>query len=517
VRRRMVYETPACDTLVYDVYSEGYNHIPARRTVTGQYDDTDAGTIITGLRDSVLVNELIGAGTISDGIDISEYDVTDNVRAILDHLADASGYMWYIDDSRDLQFKADDVVSDAAHALVDANGYTDYSNVTLDEQMEEYRNKQFVVGGLDDDGTDAAAVIRNIGQIQERMEVEGSSGVYGEVYNDSQIETDDDAYISAESRLKQWGTSIPAKLSFESTSTDWRPNTKLHVTLADLAIASSYYLIEEVEITDFTGNTAGTFLLSRIMATRRDNSDFGSHSKEDFITYFGRLVEFAKERQSGGTGGASTTACTTGANAAQVDVDDEGETTAVSIDVIVPSRSKAVIMFTCEITIADGACDLTAKTYIAGDAQTYQPTNYMAGANKYTFSYHDTVEGLGIGTKTIAVKLQTSANGGAIAIGQAVLTVLLFSDAVEGLDDVTGFTATAVSSSQINLAWTNPTTAYFDEVELYRSTTNISQKNRTWCDANATLIYNGSGTSKNDTGLDADTTYYYRIFAVYAT
>jgi hypothetical protein len=517
VRRRMVYETPACDTLIYDVYSEGYNHIPTRRTVAMTWDDTDAGTIVEYLRDVVLVDELIGAGTIESGISINEYDVTDNVRAILDHLADASGYKWYIDDSRNLHFVAEDVVADAAHALVDDNGYQEYSEVELDEQMEEYRNKQFVVGGLDDDGMDAAAVIRNIGQIQSRMEIEGSSGVYGDVYNDSQIETDDDAHTTAVSRLRQWGSTVPARLSFRSLDTDWRPNTKLEVELETLAILPSYYLIEEVEIRDFTGNTGGTFLESRVMATRRAISNFGSHAKEDYITYFGRLVEFAKEKQSGKAGAASTTACTTGANAAQVDVDDEGETTAVSIDVEVPSRSKAVLMFTCEITIADGACDLTAKTYIAGDAQTYQPTNYMAGANKYTFSYHDTIERIGPGTKTFAVKLQTSANGGAIAIGHAVLTVLLFSDAVEGLDDVTGFTATAVSTSQIDLAWTNPTTPYFSEVELYRHVTSISQQNRTWCAANATKIYNGTDESYENTGLAAQTTYYYKIFAAFTT
>jgi hypothetical protein len=67
----------------------------------------------------------------------------------------------------------------------------------------------------------------------------------------------------------------------------------------------------------------------------------------------------------------------------------------------------------------------------------------------------------------------------------------------------------------INLAWTNPTAAYFTEVELYRSESNIINSDRTFCAANATLIYSGTNESYADTGRAAGTTYYYRIFVKY--
>jgi len=67
------------------------------------------------------------------------------------------------------------------------------------------------------------------------------------------------------------------------------------------------------------------------------------------------------------------------------------------------------------------------------------------------------------------------------------------------------FTATAASSSQINLSWTAPsyvglgTTSY----QLYRTPAGGS----------ATLVYNSTGTSFSDTGLSANTSYSYTIYA----
>lgn len=516
VRRRLVFETTACSTLLYDVYSEGYNHIPARRTVSITYDDTTAGDIVQDMLEGVLYNELIHSGSITSGISLVEYDNTANVRQIFDDLADASGYKWYIDDNRNLYFLSDDTLASAAHSLVDANGYTSYWNVEFEEQTEEYRNKQFVVGGLDDDGTDAAAVIRNVNEIEARMEIEGSSGVYGDVYEDGNIETDDDAYDVAESRLKQWGSSVPAKLTFNSLSTDWLPNTRMQVSLAALGLSTSAtYTIDEVEVYDFTGNTSGTFLQSRITATRRDDSDLGSHSKEDYITYFGRLVEFAKGKSGTTAGSAAAVACSTHTSTADKTMSTASETQVNSVDVVFPVRSKAVIMYTGEI-VTTAATTITGKIYINSAAQTLQPADILeAGSNVFTI--HDTITGIGAGTKPVEIKLQTDVATGKISAGQSVLTVLLFDDPATGIDDITDFTANSTSDTTIKLTWTNPTTPYFTNVELYSYSADISQKNRTWCSANATIRYTAASTSYTHTGLTALTTVYYHIFAVYST
>ncbi|MHA1290371.1 MAG: PKD domain-containing protein, partial [Candidatus Thorarchaeota archaeon] len=71
------------------------------------------------------------------------------------------------------------------------------------------------------------------------------------------------------------------------------------------------------------------------------------------------------------------------------------------------------------------------------------------------------------------------------------------------------FTATNVSTSQINLAWTKNSSA--DTTYIERNTS-IS-----WNRGEGTLIYNGTGTSYSDTGLNSNTTYYYRAWSYNAT
>jgi hypothetical protein len=55
----------------------------------------------------------------------------------------------------------------------------------------------------------------------------------------------------------------------------------------------------------------------------------------------------------------------------------------------------------------------------------------------------------------------------------------------------------------------------FSKVELYRSSVDLTTKDRAWCDANATLLYQGTATSYNNSGLTESTRYYYKIFTVY--
>jgi len=76
-------------------------------------------------------------------------------------------------------------------------------------------------------------------------------------------------------------------------------------------------------------------------------------------------------------------------------------------------------------------------------------------------------------------------------------------------DPPSSFTATAVSSSQIDLSWAKGTNASTTYIE--RNT--ISSWNR----GEGTLIYNDTSTSYSDTGLNAGTTYYYQAWSYNAT
>lgn len=72
---------------------------------------------------------------------------------------------------------------------------------------------------------------------------------------------------------------------------------------------------------------------------------------------------------------------------------------------------------------------------------------------------------------------------------------------------ITGFTAT-VGDEKIALAWTNPTDPDYAGTIIRSSTTSFPTTT-----AQGTLVYEGTGTSKLDTGLNSNLDYYYSAFA----
>ncbi|SMC39433.1 LamG-like jellyroll fold domain-containing protein [Papillibacter cinnamivorans] len=501
-----------------DITSNGYGDIPARRTTTAVFTNKTAGDIVTYMVNEVLnyagANDQIGTGTINDGATLAEYAaVCKTVKDILDELADASGYKWYIDDNRDLHFVEEDTVTDAAHDIAEGGAFTDYELESLESSLDNYRNKQFVKGGAGEDGNNIQIVVEDSTEISARQTSEGSdysSGIYGNVIDDSNITNETTATNAAENALKKYGVA-PATLTFTSFTNDWVSGTKLKVNLPTFGISSDeYYLIEEVSIRD----TDGVNLQSTVTATRRKSSDFSTQRSENYIDYFSKLV---KKSSSGTTVSGSADVApfaATATNAASVSV-TTSEVTAATLDLTLTSRSRIVISFSCEITISGGAANLTALTYIDAVTQTYQPTLYCASEQTYVLSYVDYKDAMASGDYTVAVKLLTDANGGNISIGHARLVVQVYPQAVPYLANPTGFTATVNGSSEIDLAWTNPTASTFTEVKLYQYSSSLEAHDRAWCETNATLIYNNTGTSYNDTGLSAETAYYYKLFAVH--
>jgi fibronectin type 3 domain-containing protein/peptidoglycan/xylan/chitin deacetylase (PgdA/CDA1 family) len=72
----------------------------------------------------------------------------------------------------------------------------------------------------------------------------------------------------------------------------------------------------------------------------------------------------------------------------------------------------------------------------------------------------------------------------------------------------TGLTATAVSSSQINLSWNANTESDLASYSVYRSTTSG------FTPGAGTFVTSTTSSSYSDTGLSASTTYYYKVTAV---
>jgi len=138
-----------------------------------------------------------------------------------------------------------------------------------------------------------------------------------------------------------------------------------------------------------------------------------------------------------------------------------------------------------------------------GDGSANQVINNMAAGRNFNTS-PQTV------TKTAAY-----ANPGAytitVTISYSITSVgipdIVFTNTYATLPGApTSLSATAASSSQINLSWTAPAYVGTNGTVSY-------QLYRTPSGGSPTLVYNSTGTSFNDTGLSANTSYSYTVYA----
>lgn len=112
--------------IIASISSNGYNHIPARRSITVDYHiPKTSGQIVTDMVNNYLSSEGITAGTIQAGADWNEYpsdfpDKCISVKQVLDDMASKSGYKWYIDIERRLHFVENDDVIEAPHIITDS-------------------------------------------------------------------------------------------------------------------------------------------------------------------------------------------------------------------------------------------------------------------------------------------------------------------------------------------------------------------------------------------------------------
>ncbi|MFA5305983.1 MAG: hypothetical protein WC365_00900 [Candidatus Babeliales bacterium] len=339
------------------ITSNGYGSIPSRRTITNPYDQKSAGYVVTDLIASqvtpytpVLSSEGITAGTISTGADPvgdGEYDaVCKSCGEILNEMAAASGYKWYIDDSKALYFVADDAEVAAAHDIVEGGAFTDFEIESYEKSLDGYANKVFVRGGIGDDGYAIQTYEEDTTEQTARAAIEGGTGVYGTVINDGNIDLLADATTAATNALKKFGI-IPRTLTIKSWTLDWIAGTKLKVNLPTFGISSdTYYLIEEVTLQD-NGNQN---LHCTLQCSVRKSDNFSTQGNQTGMEYLEKVVSKAKE-----SGGISNTY-----------IDSTGAITQtnlyVDIDWPAGAKAKSVLVDTDDPTIDDGSAITTATT-----------------------------------------------------------------------------------------------------------------------------------------------------------
>lgn len=296
------YESGNSDAtpLLSSIYSDGYNQLAERRAAIAAYTNSYAGAIVESLRtvtmNSSTYNENIAAGTIENGAYLTAFTKQmSSVKALIDELAAASGFVWYIDDAKALNFMAESSTPNAAHDLLSTGTFYDFHDFQVTKTLDNYRNVQYVIGDKDSStGLTVSAVAMSTAQIGIQQAIEGgscySSGVYANVIQDTNIKTAADALIVANNALKQYG--LPEKISFSSYATDWEPCTKLRIKLPKYGISTdTYYLIEEVTLEKINANE----LVSNIVASKRDGSNFSSQKTPDDIDFINDLTGTADD------------------------------------------------------------------------------------------------------------------------------------------------------------------------------------------------------------------------------
>jgi hypothetical protein len=330
----------------------GLKTIAYRRIVKVSYDTTwSTDDIVSDLIYSFLKSDGISEGTISTGIALEEEMKNDcvSIGEIIDVCAEKSGYQWNIDNDFELNWYQDPVsISNAAHQLVDGNGFTDYRNIEISGTLDGYINKCFLVGGMDAGGNQVYNVYGSLSKQNAMQDITGGTGIYGTVNRDSsnvertvyhaesgttstnlkatghifQVgdffwnktrkaytfvtvvvdannvtvesvsgQTTNDVIIFYHSAnainknsLKRYGI-INREISFETFEIDFEVGTKLNISLKKLGITSSYWNIEEVILNSIDLK----YFRNTIRAVQRDNSNFSTQKKIDALDYFRRF------------------------------------------------------------------------------------------------------------------------------------------------------------------------------------------------------------------------------------
>lgn len=255
-KRRINAETV---NLFADIIVEGYNTLPSRRTVMANWSSpTYSKDIVKYVIDNYLVEEGItyDYAEFGDGYLWDEYpkDIPSNcisIAQILKDMADASGYKCYIDNTRKLHFKQEDTIVNAPYGLITGDDFlTDYHvrDIELEENQINYRNKVFFRGAPDDFGDVIVTWGEYMQGIKDRQDIEGGSGVYGGIIEDSEI--DNTTAKTAESGTTTTNITVTnhGLNTGDMICNTTRDNAKRLVTVVDA---------NNVTVAAITGQTAG--------------------------------------------------------------------------------------------------------------------------------------------------------------------------------------------------------------------------------------------------------------------
>lgn len=416
---------------MYKVTSDGYNSIPQRRTISASYTDKKAGDIVTDIITNILSQEGITTGTIEDGATFDYYDgVYKSTKEILDDMADASGFSWNINDQKQIDFIKDSTIVISSDTIKEDDA--DHFDFMPKRTLAKFRNKQFVEGATLDDGTVVRYTAEDSANIATRAALENNSGVYGNVFRDSNIQSVADAEVVAKELLRRY--MAPASISVKSYRS-FNEGEVIKVTYPKFKIATDtqYLITDKTEVRD-----QDRWLYSYKLEAR-SFTDYTAKSKSDSVDFFNRISK-ASYNSSGGGGGSSAKE-TTIHQSKNDNFDTLGNIASKVMGVNVKCTLNTRVAFMAEITMSDIEVDsdVVLEARVNGQLQRSSITwvdgkvggIYRTQTAQIVGNY-DSVEPV---TKSFEIYAKTSGSPINILPGNARMTLIVHDGEAEKIPD----------------------------------------------------------------------------------
>lgn len=178
---------------------QGASSICQRRTIEiDELAGATCGSIVQKMVDDYLFSEGIRMSTIDAGGALEEEWTSDtiSIKEVLDVCAEKSGFPWYINDEGQMVFEDAGTVANAPHTL-EVGVFDSYFDLKCSTNSNDYFNKNFFVGGVDDSQNEIRINRVDNTEIYATQDVIGGTGVFGMVTRETGLTEED--YRSVES------------------------------------------------------------------------------------------------------------------------------------------------------------------------------------------------------------------------------------------------------------------------------------------------------------------------------
>jgi len=256
----------------YTLFCTGYEQILSRRTISVANYSGTCGDLAELIATNYLIttsdtSEGMSLGTFDDGTDLTNLnEAIISISKLYDTLAKASGFKWWVDDDKEINFTKEPTITQAPYDLFQATGdarrLNDVRNPSNSPDLSNFRNKQFFVGKgqsgqvLFGSAEDSASVTE--------MATRYGSGVHGSIEYDSKVETYTEANEAA-AALLQKHKNEPNQFIFQTEETGFDINQYFDCTWPELDISTeTRFVISKIIIRD-----KGRFLLYEVYADER--------------------------------------------------------------------------------------------------------------------------------------------------------------------------------------------------------------------------------------------------------